>query len=243
MKAELEKLVALQKSDSLIKKLKKAIETIPERRVSLEQEFEARAFEIRALEKKRHEANTEKTRLENEIAEATTNLDRADRNLKQSQNQKQYEAAMREKTIFQKQISDLETQLLEKSEAVEESDKVLTERADEIAAIETERTARLKELDAQIEQEKAQLETEQKSREKSFVTLPPNLAAIYDRLVKRIRDGVAVAEVKSGACGACLMKVRPQMVVDVKVGNQILTCENCGRILYVAPTQEAVQAA
>jgi uncharacterized protein len=243
VKAELEKLIALQQSDSEIKRLKKAIETVSERRVRLEQEFEARAFEIRALERKRDEANVEKSKLENEIAEANTKLERADRNLKQSQNQKQYEAAMREKGVLQKQISDLETKMLEKTEAAEEADKILTERADEIAAIETERIARLQEFETQTVEEKAQLEVEQKRREEAFVTLPKNLAAMYDRLVKRIRDGVAVSEVKNGACSSCLMKLRPQMQVDIKVGDQIHTCENCGRILYVMPKPEAVQAA
>ena len=56
------------------------------------------------------------------------------------------------------------------------------------------------------------------------------------------QHGIAVAEVKNGACGSCSMKLRPQMVVDIKVGNQILTCENCNRILYIVPT-ETVQTA
>ena len=238
MKAELDKLIALQKSDTEIKKLKKAIETVDQRRAAIEQEFEARAFEIRAVEKKRHAADTEKTRLDNEIAEANVKLERSESNLKQSQNQKQYEAAMREKGVLQKQISDLETLSLEKSEIIEEADKVLSERADEIANLESERAESLKNLEKQTKAEKSELAAHQQNREKAFATLPKNLAATYDRLVQRIRDGVAVAEVKNGACGSCSMKLRPQMVVDIKVGKQILTCENCHRILYIAPTAE-----
>ncbi|MEP6923552.1 MAG: C4-type zinc ribbon domain-containing protein [Pyrinomonadaceae bacterium] len=239
MKAELDKLVALQKSDTEIKKLKKAIETVEQRRAAIEQEFEARAFEIRALEKKRATANAEKLHLDNELAEANLKLERAENNLKQSQNQKQYEAAMREKGVFQKQISDLETESLEKGETIEETDKILSARADEIANLEAERAASLKNFEKQTEGEKAQLASQQQKREKAFATLPKNLAATYDRLVQRIRDGVAVAEVKNGACGSCSMKLRPQMVVDIKVGKQILTCENCNRILYIAPAAEA----
>lgn len=242
MKAELEKLIALQKSDSQIKKLKKAIESVDQRRVAIEQEFEARAFEIRALEKTRAAAITEKTRLDNEIAEAAVKLERSENNLKQSQNQKQYEAAVREKGVLQKQISDLETASLEKSEIIEESDKVLGERAAEIAGLETERKVSLENLESETNREKTELESEEKKREKAFATLPKNLAATYDRLVQRIRDGVAVAEVKNGACSSCSMKLRPQMVVDIKVSNQIHTCENCNRILYIVPTETAQTA-
>jgi predicted nucleic acid-binding Zn-ribbon protein len=233
VKSELEKLIALQNSDTSIKKLKKAILSVDTRRVSLEQEFEARAFEIRTLRKKRDDANVEKQRLETEIAAAKNALAKAEAKLKESQNQKQYEAAIREKTVFQKQISDLETAFLEKSEVADEAEKILATRADEIAKLEAERSQTFADFERQIIEEKRQLEIEQQNRRAAFESLPKNLANSYERLVNRIRDGVAVAEVKNGACSACSIKIRPQVVVDLRMSNQILNCENCGRILYV----------
>lgn len=196
MKAELEKLVALQKLDARIKQLKKATQTTSERRVGLEQEFEARAFEIRELQKKHDEANGEKQRFEKELSEAAEKLERAERNLKNAQNQKQYEAAMREKGTLQKQISDFETQVLEKTEAVDEAAKVLNDRSEEIASLETERSAHLSEFEAGVEREKSELESAEKNRETAFAALPKNLAGIYNRLVTRIRDGVAVSTLR-----------------------------------------------
>jgi predicted nucleic acid-binding Zn-ribbon protein len=35
------------------------------------------------------------------------------------------------------------------------------------------------------------------------------------------------------------MSLRPQMNVEVKKGEQIITCENCSRILYIATPKEA----
>jgi predicted nucleic acid-binding Zn-ribbon protein len=60
------------------------------------------------------------------------------------------------------------------------------------------------------------------------------MAAVYNRLAQRSRDGIAVAEVVNGSCSACNMSLRPQMNVEVKKGNEIITCENCSRILYIA---------
>lgn len=239
MNAELEKLVALQKSDTGIKTLKNAIQTVDQRRDAIEQEFEARAFQIREIQKNRNDASAEKTQFESSIADLNSSLERTERNLKASQNPKQYEAAVREKSVLEKQISDLETQVLEKTEALESAEKVLTERAAEIASIESERTEKLLAFETEVETQKEELEKMQKRREKAFVTLPKNLAATYDRLVKRIRDGVAVAEVKNGACGSCQMRLRPQMLVDIKVSGQILTCESCTRILYIQPAETA----
>jgi hypothetical protein len=100
----------------------------------------------------------------------------------------------------------------------------------------------LKKFEKETEKERKELDAEQKRRETLFADLPKNLASIYNRLVTRIRDGVAVAEVRNGACSACHMSLRPQMLVDIKVGTQIKTCESCNRILYVAPTETAQTA-
>ena len=51
-----------------------------------------------------------------------------------------------------------------------------------------------------------------------------------------------MAEVVNGSCSACFMSLRPQMQVEVKRGDQIITCESCTRILYVAPKAEQSEA-
>ncbi len=57
MKSELEKLIELQKTDTNIRKLKKAIETAEERRASIGREFEQHASSIREIQQKREAAN------------------------------------------------------------------------------------------------------------------------------------------------------------------------------------------
>ena len=233
MKSELEKLVELQKTDTHIRKLKKAIDTADKRRAEIEQEFERHAFEIRGIQNKAEEANTGRANLEKQIAEAKAHLERANRNLKNSQNQKEYEAAMREADVLQKQIAGFETQVLEKMTTVEEVEKVLADRAEEISGIETNRQKTLAEFDTEIENQRKEFEAETKKRQEVFVTLPPNMAGVYNRMATRSRDGIAVAEVKNGACSACFMSLRPQMLVEIKTSDRIITCESCARILYI----------
>jgi predicted nucleic acid-binding Zn-ribbon protein len=36
------------------------------------------------------------------------------------------------------------------------------------------------------------------------------------------------------------MSLRPQVMTEIRRGEEILTCDNCGRILYYAPS-ESVQ--
>jgi uncharacterized protein len=242
VKAELEKLIELQKTDTNIRRLKKIVENADERRAKLEQEFEQHASSIREIQNKRDSARAEHNNLETQIVETKNYLERADRNLKHAQNQKEYETAMRETDALQKQITTLEGQVLEKMTEVEEVEKVLAERADEINSLESKRETALTEFDAEIATSRSELEEELKKRHDVFITLPSTLASVYNRLAQRSRDGIAVAEVKNGSCSACFMSLRPQMQAEVRKGNKIITCENCTRILYIPSKEEQSEA-
>jgi len=237
VKAELEKLIDLQKTDTNIRRLEKSIETAVERRASIEQEFEQHAFSIREVQSTRDRLHAERADLERQIADNKTYLERANRNLKHAQNQKEYETAMRETDSLQKQIAAFEAQVIEKMTAVEEVEKELENRAEEINTLDAKRAAALADFEKQLEADRAELDGELKRRNDVFVTLPTQLAAVYNRLVKRGRDGIAVAEVVNGSCSACFMSLRPQMQVEVKRGDQIITCDSCSRILYTAAAE------
>ncbi len=239
MKSELEKLIELQKTDTNIRKLKKAIETAEQRRASIEQEFEQHASSIREIQGRRDKAQTARADLERQIVENRTYLERADRNLKGSQNQKEYETAMRETDVLQKQISAFETQVLERMTEIEDVEKILAERSEEIDSLETNRKRALKEFDKELAANREEFEAETAKRHEVFITLPPQMASIYNRLAQRSRDGIAVAEVVGGSCSACFMKLRPQMQVELKTSSKIMTCESCTRILYIAPEAES----
>ncbi len=235
MKSELEKLIELQKTDTNIRELKNSIESAEERRAGLEQEFERHASSIREIQTKRDAAQAARADLEKQIAENKTYIERAERNLKNSQNQKEYETAMRETDALQKQVSTLETKVLERMTEIEEVEKVLEERSEEINSLEANRDSAFKDFDAELNKNKKEYEVETKKRHEVFVTLPARMASIYNRLAQRSRDGIAVAKVINGSCSACFMSLRPQMQVELKTSDQIITCESCTRILYISP--------
>ena len=237
MKAELQKLIALQNLDTTIRKLEKDQHATPERRAEIEREFDQRAFEIRALENRREEAKHTRARLENEVMEQRGRVERAERNLMSSKKPDEYTAAIREADAARKQISGLETQILEQMEQLEQSEAALTERAGEIASMNSDREAKLKTFDEESGTIGDRLVTARKEREEVFASLPKPVSALYSRIGARIRDGVAVAEARNRSCSACFMSLRPQMMAEIRRGDEIITCDNCGRILYVAPAE------
>ena len=232
MKAELQQLVALQNLDTTIRKLEKELEAIPQRRAEIEAEFDQRAFEIRALENRRDEAKHSRARLENEVVEQRGRAERAERNLMSSKKQDEYTAAIREADAARKQISTLETQILETMETLEQTDAALKERADQIASLNSDREARLNLFDDETRAQSEQLAGARSERDKVFAALPKALSSLYSRISARIRDGVAVAEARNRSCTACFMSLRPQVMAEIRRGEEVITCDNCGRILY-----------
>ncbi|HUE81257.1 MAG TPA: C4-type zinc ribbon domain-containing protein [Pyrinomonadaceae bacterium] len=239
MKAELQQLVALQNLDKSIRKLQAEIEAIPQGRAEIEKEFDQRAFEIRALENRRDEARHERVRLEAEIAEQRSRAERAERNLMSSKKQEEYTAAIREADAARKQILALETQVLEQMEIFEQSEAALNERASEVASLNSDREERLKAFDEESNARVEGLAAARAERERVFNSLPKSMSVLYTRISNRIRDGVAVAEARGGACMACFMALRPQMMAEVRRGEEVVTCDNCNRILYYVPTDPA----
>ena len=239
MKAELAQLIALENADNNIRTLQAEIENIPQRRAQIEKEFDQRAFEIRALEEKREAAFHERARLEKEIFEQRQRAERADRNLMSAKKPDEYTAAIREADAARKQISALETQVLEQMEAFESTEKELGERAPEVDKLRGEMEASFQAFEEQARLQKQQLDEARAEHEQLLRELPKSTSTLYKRISARIRDGIALAEARNGACTACYMSLRPQVMADVRRGEDIITCDNCNRILYYAPKKAA----
>jgi uncharacterized protein len=239
VKAELQQLVALQTLDTSIRKLERELEAIPERRAEIENEFDQRASEIRALENRRNDAKHTRARLEAETLEQRGRAERAERNLMSSKKQDEYTAAIREADAARKQISAIETQILEQMEIFDQSESALSERAEEIASLNSDREARLKSFDDETIARTAQLAANRAERERLFNGLSKPISSLYKRISARIRDGVAVAEARNGSCTACFMALRPQVMAEVRRGAEVITCDNCSRILYFVPAESA----
>jgi predicted nucleic acid-binding Zn-ribbon protein len=233
VKSDLSTLVELQKTDSRIRELQEAIDSAEERRAVIEQEFEEHASSIREIQTRKKEAEERKATFAASIAEANTSLERANRNLTTAADQKQYEAAMREIDSLNKQVSKSETQILEQLEIISEAESVLEERAEEVNNLESDWEQRQADFETELKKNKREFNKLTKERVEVFNSVAPALATKYDRFIQRSRDGIAVAEVVDGACSACFMSLRKQMIVLLRTTPDILTCESCTRILYI----------
>ncbi len=68
-------------------------------------------------------------------------------------------------------------------------------------------------------------------------TLNPQAAALYERLYQR--SHFVVAAMANGNCTGCGMQVPTSAARQVRLGEHLVTCSNCGRLLYAIGANEA----
>ena len=246
MKAELTQLIDLQNLDTSIRRLQAELEAIPQRRAEIEKEFEQRASEFLALELRRDNARETRIRLETELAETRTKAEHADRALMAATNEKEYTAAIREGDAARKHSSELETKILEQMEAFETAEREISAHTSDVEKLRAERDAQLAALEALAAAQAQQIEDKRRERERVLAGLPKQMGTLYNRISTRVRGGIAVAEARDGSCMACHMRLRPQVMAQIRRGDEVITCDNCARILYyaqTAPQQATTQAA
>src|SRR5690606_4950093 len=135
-----------------------------ERRAEIEQEFEQHAFSIREVQNRRETLLAARAELEAHIAANKTYLERAERNLKHAQNQKEYETAMRETDALQRQDTASENQIVEQKDGGEGADSALTGRSDEISTLDAQRDEALAACGAEVSAARSRFEEKNKRR-------------------------------------------------------------------------------
>jgi hypothetical protein len=242
VKAELEQLIALQTTDTKIRQLQAELDNIPQRRAEIEKEFDQRAFEFKQIELRRDQAREKRALLDAELARTRAQAEKAERDLMSSTNAKAYEAAIREVDAAKKHISQLETQILEQMEASEQAEAEIREREPEIEKLRGEQQDKLRAFEEQTRSTSEEIASRRAERERLVAQLPKQMSALYNRISARIRDGVAVAEARNSSCAACFMTIRPHVMAQIRRGDEIIICDNCSRILYYVPVEQAQRA-
>jgi uncharacterized protein len=122
---------------------------------------------------------------------------------------------------------DEELRLMEDAEAADESVREATTNLEEATRRSAAEEPSLKEDLAAWRSELAEVETE---RDQVWGQLPATAQAAY----KRIRIQPAVAQVSQNQCMACHVTVTSSGMQNLRKGDVLVNCENCGRILVPA---------
>jgi len=126
--------------------------------------------------------------------------------------------------LCEKRINEFTAQITDKTEIINESKTLLSERSGDLDVKKKE----LADIVAETQKEEEQLE---ETSEAIKTMLDERLQIAYHKIRSNARNGLAVVQVERDACGGCYNKIPPQRQLDIASRKKIIVCEYCGRIL------------
>ena len=233
MNSQLQLLIELQKFDLRIFQIQDAQRKIPELLKAVESPLQEILTRLQTLKNTGESLVKQQRSAERELATQEDLLHKVRSRLSELKTNKEYQAHLFEIEQARKKKDSIEENVLETMARVEENQqavKELEEQAQEAQNVFNAEKARVESQIAELASELSDLEGQQKIVAE---TVEKPLLDRYNGL-KRRRKGFAVAEVRDGACGGCRLQLPPQLVAEVRRGDELLDCSYCHRILYMA---------
>jgi len=227
----IEKLLIIQERDRRVLQLDQELKRIPDERAEIEARAKAATSRLEELKLKARQIESERKELENQVAakRELINKWRAQQVLTKKNEEYQaltHEIENAEKEIFK--IEDKELDLMETAEKlaaeIRKEQQVLTE----VSAVSQRQRQTLDQREAAI---KAEMEKLKADRGTLCKDVDPSMMSRYERIMRHRKDS-AVVPVQHGICGGCHLQIPPQVMHQAKSGEELVTCDQCGRILY-----------
>ena len=232
MNPELEKLLVLQDRQQKIRQIENEVGTVPLQRKSLDAQLAASVAAVEALKHRGRQIEVDRKKLELDVGTRQESIARLRTQQYETRKNDEFQAIGHEIERYTKDISTIEDQELE---LMEQADKVKLELAEEekkAAAIKASVSRQVADLDEKSKTLTERLDGLKKERAENAATIDEDLLDRFDRMFESKGDAAIVA-VEHGVCTGCHMKLTIATVKAVEAGSEIVTCEQCGRILYV----------
>jgi predicted nucleic acid-binding Zn-ribbon protein len=131
-------------------------------------------------------------------------------------------------------IEDGQIELMEQGEAAQKEVLRATQAANEAKKVMDQQLADLAGREQNLKRELAELEAD---RANLAAAVEEGTRGRYERLMRSKGEHVVVG-VQHGVCGGCHMKLQPQLLVACQAKKELVTCSNCGRIIYYTPDMD-----
>ena len=230
----LEKLLILQDRDSRLSRLAEELHRIPLDHAELDRQLQAAAdaADQAKNESRRIEADRKKLEVDAETKGALVRKYKGQ--LLEIKNNDQFHALQHEITAAEQEIRKteyVELVCMEKYEIAQATSKAAESKHKEII-----RHAEMQRNDLQRRQEVMDRDVKslQEERNRLAAEVDEDVLGHYDRIY-RSKHGNAIAAISHGLCSGCHLKLTSQEIHHAQHNEQLVTCTNCGRILYWVP--------
>ena len=231
MDIEFEKLIQLQKLDAEIKNTSLFLENIPRQIEDINKKKE-NSLKIITLAKEKMAQNQKKRRdLEAEVKDVKAKISKYNLQLNDVKTNIEYKSLLKEIEEAQKNISEMEDEIINEMLIADEIEEEIKEATQKYSEVEKEFSKEKEILEQKQRESEAKNKELNQEKEELISKIPDDRAGLYSQIFKS-KNGIALSPLTGDFCSLCHMRVRPQVLNELKGNETIILCENCGRILY-----------
>jgi predicted nucleic acid-binding Zn-ribbon protein len=228
---EFEKLISLQKLDKEITDVSLFLENIPSKIEEINKKIET-SSQIVTLAKEKMTQNQKKRRdLEAAAKDIKEQISKYNRQLNEVKTNREYSILLKEIEEAKQKDNDMEEEIISEMLSADEIEDEIKTASQKYSEAE-EKFSKEKDV---LQQEKKKFEAKRdklnQKKEKLVPKIPSDQVSLYLKIYKR-NSGIALSPVKEEFCSLCHLRIRPQVINELKGKEKIILCENCGRILY-----------
>ncbi|MDE3099632.1 MAG: hypothetical protein KGJ88_09165 [Verrucomicrobiota bacterium] len=233
----IEKLLILQDRDRKIHRLKQELAHIPPERENYRSNAATARGRLETIRNRLKQIESERKRLELEVEAKKSQIEKYANQQLQTRKNEEYRALANEIENCKGEIRRVEDGEIELMEQAENGQKELAQAAAAMAAADKNSENEIAQLDQREQNLKKELEMLEAGRAELAAAVEEPVRNRYERLFRSKGDNVVVG-VAHGVCGGCHMKLPAQVLVTCRSQKQIVSCINCGRILYYSRDME-----
>jgi predicted nucleic acid-binding Zn-ribbon protein len=206
---------------------------VPLQRKNLEAQLAASAAALEALKQRGRRIEVDRKKLELDVGTRQQSIARLRTQQYETRKNDEFQAIGHEIERYEKEIITIEDQELELMDQTEKI-KVEVGAEEKKASVTKESISRqLNDLDEKSKTLTGRLENLKKERSELAANIDEDLLDRFDRLFVSKGDAAVVA-LEHDVCTGCHMRVTTATAMQVRAGKEIVSCEQCGRILYDA---------
>jgi predicted nucleic acid-binding Zn-ribbon protein len=241
MLAVIENLLVLQDRDRKVMRVEAELANIGPERLALENRARQSQTRLDAAKLRVKQIESDRKKLELDVDAKKGQIEKYSLQQFQTKKNEEYRALAHEIEMCREAITKLDDQqivLMEQGEtALGEMNGIAAETAAMLKDVEIAKSA-LADKEVRLKRELADLKSDY---DRLAEAVEEGVRERYVRLRKQ-RGATTVVGIDRGICGGCHMKLPMQIVLSCQAQQEIISCPNCGRILYFTRDMELAVA-
>jgi uncharacterized protein len=231
MKEKLDALIEFQTLETVVARLSRSLEKIPQSIEALDalfldvkQKLSGQNDRVEQLKKTYRSQEREVETILERIKKSRTKMDAVKTN-------KEYQSILLEIEDQEKKQSEIEDQMLMELDAIESEQGALSNLKEEMSQLEKTVALRKAAIQGEADEISQALETAKGRRDEQHGGVDAKMLDLYNRVKLQV-GAVALVPVTNGVCKGCHLTIPPQMYNELQRQDSLKFCPHCHRMIY-----------